>query len=227
MVTRTERQIKTSIIFLNCRFRLAKWHEALDRQLKQSKWVKMAEMMVTVQFLVTRSGTDSMCGGRGGWNWELRKTDLAASYGNGDKEGGEDGQEGINDQSGSSRRSKGFQGKRKSRRWTRQNLLKAVIAARLVWSVWTLQRHVASSWLQTLPSAPFIWGGSPVSARPDDHKTERVCTVSGPDWEHMVGRRRLKEPLCAQRWSEPLWSLAAYFDLRQYLNNLNNLIKCI
>lgn len=29
---------------------------------------------------------------------ELTKTDLAASYGNGDKEGGEDGQEGINDQ---------------------------------------------------------------------------------------------------------------------------------
>lgn len=36
---------------------------------------------------------------------ELRKTDLAAGYGNGDKEGGKDGQEGINDQRGSSRES--------------------------------------------------------------------------------------------------------------------------
>lgn len=66
-----------------------------------------------------------------------------------------------------------------------------------------------------------------MSAGPDDHKTERVCAVSGPDWEHMGGQRRLKEKLCVQRRSEPLRSLPAYFDLRQYLNNLNNLIKCI
>lgn len=47
---------------------------------------------------------------------ELRKTDLAASYGNGDKEGGEDGQEGINDQRGSSRERERFEGRRKSGR---------------------------------------------------------------------------------------------------------------
>lgn len=40
---------------------------------------------------------------------QSRKTDLAASYGNGDKEGAADGQEGINDQRGSSRRSKAFE----------------------------------------------------------------------------------------------------------------------
>lgn len=46
-------------------------------------------------------------------------------------------------------------------------------------------RPAAAPWLQTLPAASFIWGGSRVSAGPDDHKTERVCAVSGPDWEHM------------------------------------------
>lgn len=50
----------------------------------------------------------------------------------------------------------------------------------------------------TQRSAPFIWGGSRVSAGPDDHKTERVCTVSGPDWKHMGGQWRLKEKLCVQ-----------------------------
>lgn len=60
-------------------------------------------------------------------------------------------------------------------------------------------RPAAAPWLQILPSAPFIWGGSRVSAGPDDHKTERVCTVSGPDREHMGGQRRLKEKLCVQQ----------------------------
>lgn len=60
----------------------------------------------------------AVCGGGGavGKERELRKTDLAASYGNGDKEGGEDGQEGINDQRGSSREREGFEGRRKSGR---------------------------------------------------------------------------------------------------------------
>lgn len=37
-----------------------------------------------------------------------------------------------------------------------------------------------------------------MSAGPDDHKTERVCAVSGPDWEHMGGTAAAqREALCA------------------------------